>query len=69
MRELEHRLGVGEPAIHLLFESVNLAIQLLVELGNGLVDATNAVAETNEQNNTYGWYERFPEKTSFQAAQ
>jgi len=34
-----------------------------------LVDATNAVAETNEQNNTYGWYERFPEKTSFQAAQ
>lgn len=33
------------------------------------VDATNAVAETNEQNNTAGWCERFPEKTSFQAAQ
>jgi hypothetical protein len=33
------------------------------------VDATNAVAETNEQNNTKNWCERFPEKTSFQAAQ
>lgn len=32
------------------------------------VDTTNAVAETNEQNNTRGWCERFPEKTSFQAA-
>jgi len=33
------------------------------------VDATNAVAETNEQNNTKNWCERFPEKTSFHAAQ
>lgn len=43
----------------------------ITQQGNGTnysvtVDATNAVAETNEQNNVHAFWLRFPEKTTFQ---